>query len=341
MFNSWSRAITTGILLVFSGFVLSACSLPGQKTFSGVQVEVTESMVAQVYLDGLHYGHTPFEKKDIRPGTYTLRVEPGEKDKKPYETQIHLYPNTITSVMWSFKGAEPTGSGEIYELEPLASQDRSELSVITVPEGAKISLDTKSYGLSPVVVESAPVGSAALSIEAVAHVKKSTPIELMPGFRLNVFARLNKEADALAQPGDGSDQALSGDLTDINSADTDSTDSIDNQGQVQADTLPGSDSLPTDTNPNASPMPTTASPIPSSARTAILTEPTKPYALINETGTGWLRVRSQASSVGEEVARVDVGGKYKYFSSLNGWLEIEYESGKTGWISGQYADVIR
>src|SRR5690606_18308650 len=149
-------------------------------------------MVAQVYLDGLHYGHTPFEKKDIRPGTYTLRVEPGEKDKKPYETQIHLYPNTITSVMWSFKGAEPTGSGEIYELEPLASQDRSELSVITVPEGAKISLDTKSYGLSPVVVESAPVGSAALSIEAVAHVKKSTPIELMPGFRLNVFARLNK-----------------------------------------------------------------------------------------------------------------------------------------------------
>jgi hypothetical protein len=336
VFNSWSRAITTGILLVISGFVLSACSLPGQKTFSGVQVEVTESMVAQVYLDGLHYGHTPFEKKDIRPGTYTLRVEPGEKDKKPYETQIHLYPNTITSVMWSFKGAEPTGSGEIYELEPLASQDRSELSVITVPEGAKISLDTKSYGLSPVVVESAPVGSAALSIEAVAHVKKSTPIELMPGFRLNVFARLNKEADALAQPGDGSDQALSPDTSNANSPD-----SVDSQGQVQADTLPSSDSLPTDTNPNASPLPAAADPLPSSARTTILSEPTKPYALIKETGTGWLRVRSQASSAGEEVARVDVGGKYKYFSSLNGWLEIEYESGKTGWISGQYADVIR
>lgn len=336
MFNSWSRAITTVILLIASSLALSACSLPGQKIFSGIKVEVTESMVAQVYLDGLHYGHTPFEKKDIRPGTYTLRLEPGEKDKKPYETQVHLYPNTMTSVMWSFKGFEPTGTGEIYELEPLASQDRSELSVITVPEGAKISLDNKSYGLSPVVVESAPVGSSALSIEAVAHVKKSTPIELMPGFRLNVFARLNKEDSALAQPGGGGVQAISPDTSNANSPD-----SVDSQGQVQADTLPSSDSLPTDTNPNASPLPAAADPLPSSARTTILSEPTKPYALIKETGTGWLRVRSQASSAGEEVARVDVGGKYKYYSNLEGWLEIEYEVGKTGWVSGQYADVIR
>ena len=63
--------------------------------------------------------------------------------------------------------------------------------------------------------------------------------------------------------------------------------------------------------------------------------------VINETGTGWLRVRDQASSAGQEIARVDVGGKYPYRANLQGWYEIEYEPGETGWISGQYAELVR
>ncbi len=312
----WKRISASVVILVTSAVLLSGCSLPGQKDFSGLQVEITSGSVSQIYLDGLHYGQTPFEKRDIRPGTYTLRIEPEDSGKKPYESQVHLYPNTLTSVLWSFDGPEPTGAGEILELEPLASKERTELSVITVPEGAKISLDTKSYGLSPAVVESVSAGQYTLSIEAVAHVKKAFGITLQPGYRLHVFSRLIKENAALATPesSSASAQAKAEPTPDIL--------------QIQAPTASATPS------PRPSPSASPSAPQPSQ-------NIEKPYAIIKETGTGWLRVRDQASSTGQEVGRVDVGLKYKYLSNLEGWYEIEYSPGKTGWISGQFADIIR
>jgi hypothetical protein len=300
------------VIIVAAGWTLSGCSLPGQKEFSGIQIEMTDSTVSQVYLDGLHLGQTPLEKRDIRPGTYTFRLEPQDIQKKPYETQVHLYPNTLTSVLWSFTGDDLSGAGEILELEPLASKERSELSVITVPEGAKISLDSKSYGLSPAVVESIDPGQYNLAIEAVAHVKKGLPVTLQPGYRLHVFSRLNKEAAALGVT------PLA--LNDI------ATPSASPTAQAL---------IP---SPSPSPSPGT-SPLPSPLSGA--SDPAKPYVIIRETGTGWLRVRDQASSTGSEVARVDVGTKYPYLSNLEGWYEIEYITGKTGWVSGQFADIIR
>jgi uncharacterized protein YgiM (DUF1202 family) len=67
----------------------------------------------------------------------------------------------------------------------------------------------------------------------------------------------------------------------------------------------------------------------------------KPYATIKDTGTGWLRVRDQASNAGVEVAKVNVGQNYPYVSTLNGWFEITYSPGKNGWISGQYATLVK
>ena len=313
MNHNWKQPIILFFILIAGAFGLSGCSLPGQKEFSGLQVEITGGAVSQIYLDDLHYGQTPFEKRDVRPGTYTLRIEPESSEKKPYETQVHLYPNTLTSVLWSFEGPEPTGAGDILELEALASKERTELSVITVPEGAKISLDSNSYGLSPAVVESINPGSYTLSIEAVAHVKKAFGITLQPGYRLHVFSRLIKESAALENP----------------SSDT-TIDTVETSPEPMA-----SPSLAT-TKSTPSPKP-----FPSPSPTVVLPDPQKPYAIIKETGTGWLRVRDEASSAGVEVGRVDVGKKYKYLSNLEGWYEIEYTPGKTGWISGQYADIIR
>lgn len=66
----------------------------------------------------------------------------------------------------------------------------------------------------------------------------------------------------------------------------------------------------------------------------------KPYVIISDTPTGFLRVRSEASTVGEEVARVEPGESYPLVSRENGWYEIKYEGEKTGWISGQYAQKV-
>ncbi|MGI5825981.1 MAG: PEGA domain-containing protein [Patescibacteria group bacterium] len=57
---------------------------------------------------------------------------------------------------------------------------------------------------------------------------------------------------------------------------------------------------------------------------------------INETPTGWLRVRNSASTTGAEVAKVNPGEKYTVLEEKSGWYKIEYEQDKEGWVAGQY-----
>lgn len=56
--------------------------------------------------------------------------------------------------------------------------------------------------------------------------------------------------------------------------------------------------------------------------------------LINETPTGWLRVRNTPS--GSEIARVNPGESFKVVETKGKWLLIEYQENKTGWISSEY-----
>lgn len=66
------------------------------------------------------------------------------------------------------------------------------------------------------------------------------------------------------------------------------------------------------------------------------------------TPTGYLRVRREPSSVGDEVGRVNPGERYPLveIDTKTGWYKIEFtaatlnEKGKAGWISSQYAKKI-
>lgn len=82
------------------------------------------------------------------------------------------------------------------------------------------------------------------------------------------------------------------------------------------------------------------------AETEIIEEEVEPKVTILSTGVGFLRVRSEPSTLGEEVARVEPGEEYKLIETdeETGWFKIEYEEAdedlpaKTGWISNQYAE---
>ena len=58
---------------------------------------------------------------------------------------------------------------------------------------------------------------------------------------------------------------------------------------------------------------------------------------ILDTPTGFLRVRSSASSTAGEVGRVSPGQTYPVVSDTDGWFEITLQDGTDGWISSQYA----
>lgn len=74
----------------------------------------------------------------------------------------------------------------------------------------------------------------------------------------------------------------------------------------------------------------------------------KKSVTILDTPTGYLRVRSEPGSGGEEIAQAKTGETFPYLDMdvATGWIEIQYEASKsglptgiTGWISGEYATV--
>lgn len=69
-------------------------------------------------------------------------------------------------------------------------------------------------------------------------------------------------------------------------------------------------------------------------------EMVKPYILIKETSTGWLRVREEPKINSQELTKVNPGEKYPLLEEESGWYKIEYEKGKEGWISGRYAEKV-
>lgn len=63
----------------------------------------------------------------------------------------------------------------------------------------------------------------------------------------------------------------------------------------------------------------------------------KPYVIIKETETGFLRVRSGPSKSATETAQIKPGDKYPLLEEQEGWYKISYD-GKEGWIASRYAE---
>ncbi len=64
---------------------------------------------------------------------------------------------------------------------------------------------------------------------------------------------------------------------------------------------------------------------------------------INETGTGWLRVRSNPyiqNDPTNEITKVNTGESFPYVETQGDWYKIEYESGKYGWVYSDYASLV-
>lgn len=69
-------------------------------------------------------------------------------------------------------------------------------------------------------------------------------------------------------------------------------------------------------------------------------EPAKPYVIIKETPTNFLRVRLDASLSASEVAQLQPGTRVPFKEEKSGWFKVTYEEGKDGWISSRYAEKV-
>jgi len=95
--------------------------------------------------------------------------------------------------------------------------------------------------------------------------------------------------------------------------------------------------------PEASPTPTlvaNATPTPKTATSSAQPNPPKPYLVVKDTPTGFLRVRMEPSTSATEAARVNPGDKFTILDTQNGWYQIRYDTTNTGWVSGQYVEKV-
>ncbi len=83
-------------------------------------------------------------------------------------------------------------------------------------------------------------------------------------------------------------------------------------------------------------------PTPASPSATLTLTPDKPYVEINETETGWLRVRKEGSGTSEELGKANTGEKLKYLGESTdlGWHKVEFE-GSPGYVSGKYTSLIK
>ncbi len=302
------KKITLAVLLsiiVIGGVSFLLLKKVGQSKGQAI-LKVAANPTATIFLDNQNIGKTPFEDK-VKPGEYTLKLLPEStvEAATSWEGKIALQPNLLTYVDRDLKDSELNSSGEQLTLEKI-SGSTAEVSVISTPDGAKVSVDGSDKGATPLVLHDLAAGNYDLAVSATGFVLRSVKIKTTNGYKLNAVFNLAATGTALGASSSASPTPA-----------------------PSTGTKPGTDASP---KPNATPAVTNKPKAP---------PPEKPYVEIEDTPTGFLNVRAEPSASAEIVSRVNPGEDYALLDEQTvadaPWYKIEYETNKTGWISGAYA----
>ncbi len=268
------------VALVIGGMKFLSSRSPKQ----GV-LKVNSNPTVSVFLDNKHIGRSPFEEK-TDSGEFTIKLVPESTVTSiaSWQGSVRITPNLLTFVNADLAESDFTSAVDVLWLEKISSKD-SELSVTTNPDGATVSLDGETKGITPLSLSTVSVGDHTVTVTSPGFVTRTLKIKTTAGYKVVAIVKL----------------ALSG------------------QGMT-----------PT---PESSPS-ATLTPKTTPAQTG--TEPKKPYIIVKDTPTGFLRVRMDASTSATEAARVNPGEKYTILDTQNGWYQIRYDGTNNGWVSGQY-----
>ncbi|NCN06839.1 MAG: PEGA domain-containing protein [Candidatus Pacebacteria bacterium] len=280
---------------------LSGCTLFDRQTTGGLQI-ITSEKPSSVFLDGQYVEKTPFIEKNLKPGTYSLRIEPDDPDLAPFETSVTLRSGLLSVVTWKPERTPELSGGVIYEMEPLKNRQQAEVAFITIPDGAIVAFDELEKEFAPVTIPNLSVGQHTFEITLPSYETQKHTLNVVSGYRVLVRAKLAKLS--------GADVA--------NLVPSIDEDSVEIEQPIEASI-------------SATPTATTSA----DTEKQVLIKPTN---FFNE-GIESLRVRNNPSTESSTVGFAESGKSYPYLSeSLGGWYKILFE-GKEGWVSGSFADV--
>lgn len=322
------KVLKTSLVVLGSGLLLSGCSLQdfqNLKAKSGLQVvtEVTQS--ASLFLNGEYLDKTPYINKNIKPGTYSLKIQPIDKDLATYETQIKLNQGALTVVTWNPGKTPESSGGVIYELQDLPSGDKAKAEIIftTIPDTAILTFDSQPQTFSPLTLSNIEPGNHEFEVKLPSYQTQKHTLNAVAGKRLNVTVKLAKEAlpgATTPEPSPTSAPATSSAIP------TNPKSLATSSAITQA-------SLSAKINPTGSNQASGSGTL------------TGPRILIKSTGylqndKEVLRVRAEANPQAGTVGWADVGKEYKYLGKrTDGWYQIELQANQIGWVSEQYSQL--
>ncbi|PIY80859.1 MAG: hypothetical protein COY80_00375 [Candidatus Pacebacteria bacterium CG_4_10_14_0_8_um_filter_42_14] len=291
------------LIVIVASLFLSGCSILDKNTTAGLQV-ITNDKPSSVFLDGQFLEKAPLIEKNIKPGTYGVRIEPDDPTLVPYETSVTLRKGLLTVITWKPDTRPELSGGVIYEMEPLKNKQQSEVSFITIPDGAIVALDGHEKEFAPVIVPGVDPGQHEFEITLPSYESQQHTINVVQGYRMIVRVKLAKLE---AIPESEMEPPVS---------------------EVEAATQPPADTTEPLDIKQASPS---AEASPSGQLVRIL--PTNFFQDDREV----LRVRSQPSTESATAGFVEAnsthtpGGEAKL-----GWNSIIY-NGALGWVSSDYS----
>ncbi len=262
------------VIVVLIGLIASAIYF-SVKLFkpknAGIKIETVPA--ASVFINDEQVGRTPY-KETLKPGEITVKLIPESFDKPlaPYETKVSLASEIETVIVRNFAETEDTSSGEIVSYERVGG-GAVELAVVSIPDGAQVSVDGSVRGFVPYKTSSITPGDHQVVIASPGYFERSFTLRAVKGYKLTAVVKLAPS------------------------------------GEVQGEETKEPEEVKIE-------------------EIEILSTP-----------TGFLRVRSGPSTSNEEVAQVTPGKLYPLLETdeESGWFKIEYEEGKEGWVSDQYA----
>lgn len=316
------RKLVTLIIVACASLSLAACIPRGITAKAGLQV-ITNDTPSSLFLDGQYLDKTPLISKDLKPGTYTLKIQPDDNNLAAYETTVTLHKGLLTVVTWKPGPRPELSGGVIYEMEKLPNKKATQLALISIPDGAIVSLDNQAKEFAPIVLDNISPGQHEFTVSLPSYETQQHTLNMVEGHKINVTVKLARATTAEASPNPAA--SVSATPTATASAALAATSSAN---KASASATPKASASPK-ASPKASPTATITGP-----RARIKT--TNFYQDDQEV----LRVRSTPSSSGSTLGFAPVGNEYPYLEeSKDGWHKITFE-GKPGWVSSQFTELL-
>lgn len=303
---------------------MTGCNPLNRQTKAGLQV-ITSDVSSSVFLDGQFLDKTPYKGEEFLPGSYSLRIEPDDPSLTPHETSITLTKGLLTVVTWKPGERPETSGGVVYEMEPLTNKNRSELSIVSLPDGVIVKVDDDPKEFTPLLIEDIEPGQHEFEVSLPSYETQKHTINVIEGHRMNITVKLAKATESLPTT-------------------TEEVGEADGSGQATSSAKQATESARLQTNESETEDESEEETTEKPPSTEVGSENDGPTVTITSTnffvsGQEVLRVRDQASTAGEELGFAEVGQSYPYLDETTaGWYKIEFE-GEEGWVSSSFSEL--